>query len=99
MVPYHARYVKGFGESFKNQVRFLQPGFFVIGGWGKVIAKPENRVTVDSKHLDAYRIREPRDRDRAYGQRCSHLGAERAQSGARGEKPVRRRRELLHHIS
>ena len=56
MVPYHARYVKGFGESFKNQVRFLQPGFFVIGGWGKVIAKPENRVTVDSKHLDAYGI-------------------------------------------
>jgi len=48
--------VKGFGKVFKNQVRYLQPGFFVIGGWGKVIARPENRVTVDPKQLDAYGI-------------------------------------------
>lgn len=56
MVPYHAKYVKGFGEGFKNQVRSLQPGFFVMGGWGKVVARPENRVTVDPKRLDAYGI-------------------------------------------
>ncbi len=56
MVPYHAKYLKGFGEPFKNQVRFLQPGFFVMGGWGKVIARPENRVTVDPNHPDAYGI-------------------------------------------
>jgi choline dehydrogenase-like flavoprotein len=59
MVPYHAKYVTGFGKAFKNQVRYLQPGFFVIGGWGKVIATPENRVTVDPKHLDAYGIPVP----------------------------------------
>src|SRR5207245_10819630 len=53
MVPYHARYVKGFGESFKNQVRFLQPGFFVIGCWGKGIAKPANGGTAESEHLKA----------------------------------------------
>jgi choline dehydrogenase-like flavoprotein len=56
MVPYHAKHVKGFGGPFKNQVRFLQPGFFVIGGWGKVIARPDNRVIVDPKHPDAYGI-------------------------------------------
>ena len=56
MFPHHAYHLKGFGESFKQQVRFLQPGFFQMGGFGKVLARPENRVTVDRARTDAYGI-------------------------------------------
>jgi choline dehydrogenase-like flavoprotein len=56
MFPHHARSLKGFGKSFKEQVRFLQPGFFLIGGWGKALARHENRVTVDPNRRDAYGI-------------------------------------------
>ncbi|HLY60960.1 MAG TPA: GMC family oxidoreductase [Terriglobia bacterium] len=56
MFPHHASHVKGFGPQFKKQVRFLQPGLFQMGGFGKVLAQPENRVTVDPTHSDAYGI-------------------------------------------
>jgi choline dehydrogenase-like flavoprotein len=56
MVPRHARHVPGFGKEFKEQVRFLQPGFFQMGGFGKVLAQRDNRVTVDPTHPDAYGI-------------------------------------------
>ena len=56
MYPHHARYLKGFGKSFKEQVRYLQPGFFHMGGFGKVIARRENRVTVDPSRPDAYGV-------------------------------------------
>jgi choline dehydrogenase-like flavoprotein len=52
--PYQARSLKGFGESFKRQVRELQPGFVQMGGWGKALARPENRVTVDRNQVDTY---------------------------------------------
>jgi Choline dehydrogenase and related flavoproteins len=53
LFPYQARSLKGFGQSFKKQVRDLQPGFVQMGGWGKAMAKPENRVTVDRNRVDA----------------------------------------------
>jgi len=56
MFPRHAQYLKGFGRSFKQQVRYWQPGFFQMGGFGKVVARPENRVTVDRSRVDAYGI-------------------------------------------
>lgn len=56
LFPYQARSLKGFGLSFKRQVRDLQPGFVQMGGWGKALAKWENRVTVDPKQVDAYGI-------------------------------------------
>ncbi len=56
MFPHHARHLKGFGARFKKQVRFLQPAFVHLGGFGKVLARPENRVTVDTNRLDAYGI-------------------------------------------
>ena len=56
MYPYQADHLKGLGKSFKEQVRFLQPGFFQMGGFGKIIGRPENRVTVDSARVDAYGI-------------------------------------------
>lgn len=56
MFPHHAKYLKGFGKTFKKQVRLLQPAFFQMGGYGKALAQPENRVTVDPHQLDAYGI-------------------------------------------
>jgi choline dehydrogenase-like flavoprotein len=56
MFPHQAHHLKGFGSDFKKQVRFLQPGFFQMGGFGKVLARRENRVTVDPSHPDAYGI-------------------------------------------
>jgi choline dehydrogenase-like flavoprotein len=56
MFPHQANYLKGFGKSFKGRVRALQPGFVQMGAWGKALARPENRVTVDPRHLDAYGI-------------------------------------------
>ena len=56
MYPYHASHLRGFGKTFKEQVRFLQPGFFQMGGFGKVLGRAENRVTVDRSRLDAFGI-------------------------------------------
>ncbi len=57
--PYQAQYLKGFGADYKKQVRELQPGFFHTSGFGKVLARPENRVTVDASRPDAYGIPSP----------------------------------------
>jgi choline dehydrogenase-like flavoprotein len=56
MYPFHAQRLRGFGKSFKREVREVQPGFFEMGGFGKVVAQRENRVTVDRSRLDAYGI-------------------------------------------
>ena len=37
-------------------MRILQPGFVTLSGYGKVLARLENRVTVDPHHLDVYGI-------------------------------------------
>jgi choline dehydrogenase-like flavoprotein len=56
MFPEHARHLKGFGAGFKQQVRFLQPGFLGMDCFGKVLANPRNRVTVDRASTDVYGI-------------------------------------------
>ncbi len=56
MFPNQAYHLQGFGSPFKKEIRRLQPGFFQMGGFGKVLARRENRVTVDTNHLDAYGI-------------------------------------------
>lgn len=56
MFPHHAHHLMGFGKPFKEQVRFLQPGLFQMGGFGKVLARRENRVTVDRTRPDRYGI-------------------------------------------
>lgn len=57
--PYQAQYLKGFGAEFKKQVRSLQPAFFHTSAFGKVLSRPENRVTVDPGRADAYGIPSP----------------------------------------
>jgi choline dehydrogenase-like flavoprotein len=56
MYPFHAAHLKGFGKQFKQQVRFMQPGFLAMDAYAKGLARPENRVTIDSQRPDAYGI-------------------------------------------
>ena len=56
MFPHQAQMLRGFGKSFKERVRYLQPGFFMMGGFGKALARRENYATVDPSHPDAYGI-------------------------------------------
>ena len=59
MFPHHAHHLKGLGKSFKQQVRMLQPGFVGADCFGKVIASPNNRVTIDPKQTDTFGIPVP----------------------------------------
>ncbi len=56
VTPYHAKRIAGYGAAFKRRVRELQPGFSMLGGFGKVVARRENRVTVHPTRSDAYGI-------------------------------------------
>jgi choline dehydrogenase-like flavoprotein len=57
--PHHARHVSGFGTAFKQRVRDLQPALMQMGGFGKVVARPDNRVTVDPAQTDRHGIPVP----------------------------------------
>lgn len=59
MFPNQARYLRGYGAAFKSSVRRLQSGFLMLGGFGNVQARPENRVTVDSTKTDIHGIPVP----------------------------------------
>jgi choline dehydrogenase-like flavoprotein len=56
MYPHHALRIPGYGADFKAQVRRMQTGYLYFGWFGKVLARPENRVTVDANQRDAYGI-------------------------------------------
>ena len=55
-VPHQAKHLPGYGAAFKRRVRELQPGFSMLGGFGKVVAHRDNRVTVHPRRRDAYGI-------------------------------------------
>jgi choline dehydrogenase-like flavoprotein len=54
--PHHATRVPGIGPAFKRRVRELQPALLQMGGFGKVQARYENRVTVDPALRDPHGI-------------------------------------------
>ena len=54
--PHHATRVKGFGSGFKARVRELQPALMQLGGFGKVVAQRDNRITVDPSTVDRHGI-------------------------------------------
>ena len=56
MFPFQAYSVRGYGSAFKNKVRAMQPGYLMLGGFGKVEARAENRITVDPNTKDRYGI-------------------------------------------
>jgi choline dehydrogenase-like flavoprotein len=53
MFPNHAGRLPGYGADFKARVRRMQSGYLQMGSFGKVVAKPENRVTVDPNRKDS----------------------------------------------
>jgi choline dehydrogenase-like flavoprotein len=59
MNPRQALSLPGYGSEFKTQVRRMQPALLGFGIFTKVMARPENRVTVDRHHLDAHGIPVP----------------------------------------
>ena len=54
--PAHARAVAGFGSSYKQRVRELQPAMFQLGAWGKVEGRDVNRVMVHRETKDKWGI-------------------------------------------
>ena len=56
MFPHQALRLPGYGADFKSRVRRMQPCSLQMGWFGKVVARPGNRVTVDPNRLDAYGI-------------------------------------------
>jgi choline dehydrogenase-like flavoprotein len=57
--PFHAAGIAGFGRKWKQQVRALQPAMFQMGGLAKVLARHENRVSVDRDRTDTFGIPAP----------------------------------------
>jgi choline dehydrogenase-like flavoprotein len=56
MFPHQAHSVRGYGSAFKKRVREMESGFLMLGGFCKVTAHPDNRVTVDPNRKDAHGI-------------------------------------------
>jgi len=56
MFPHHALLMKGYGAEFKRRVRTMQPGFVMLGAFGKSTAAKQNYVSVDKNHVDAHGI-------------------------------------------
>lgn len=52
MVPAEAGRIPGYGADFKAQVRRMQSGYLMMGWFCKLVAKPENRVTIDPHRKD-----------------------------------------------
>jgi choline dehydrogenase-like flavoprotein len=57
--PHHAKDVTGFGASYKQRVRDLQPALFQAGAFGKVEHRAANRVTVHPTKTDKWGIPTP----------------------------------------
>ncbi|MGH9340790.1 MAG: GMC oxidoreductase [Acidobacteriota bacterium] len=56
MYPHHAHRLPGFGTGFKKEVKRLYPALLQMNAYGKVLARWENRVTVNPNHVDNFRI-------------------------------------------
>jgi choline dehydrogenase-like flavoprotein len=54
--PGHAHDIPGFGKAFKSSVRKYYPAHFAIGGFGEVLPRKENRITLDDTVKDAWGI-------------------------------------------
>jgi len=56
MFPRQAMLMKGYGAGFKRQVRTMQPGYLILGGYAKSMAAKQNYVSVDKNKVDAHGI-------------------------------------------
>ncbi len=99
MFPRQALRLPGYGPRFKTQVRRMQPGLLSFGIFCKVMARRENRVTVDPHRVDAHGIPIPvmhfrfgendvavwRDSNRSVEEICSNLSSQMFSTA--GDKP------------
>ncbi|MGH9324891.1 MAG: GMC family oxidoreductase [Vicinamibacteria bacterium] len=51
-----AHHVPGFGVGFKKEVKKRYPAWVSLHPFGEVLARPENRVTVDESRTDRYGV-------------------------------------------
>lgn len=56
MFPDHARALPGFGAEYKRAVKNNWPYSVGIGGWGEMLARRENHVTLDKEVRDRWGI-------------------------------------------
>jgi glucoside 3-dehydrogenase (cytochrome c) catalytic subunit len=54
--PAMAHDLPGFGKAFKSSVRKYYPAAFGLGGFGEVLPRKENRVTLDPDVKDAWNL-------------------------------------------
>lgn len=54
--PGFAHDLPGFGKAFKSSVRKYYPAQFAIGGFGEVLPRKENRITLDDTVKDAWGV-------------------------------------------
>ncbi len=54
--PQMAHELPGFGQAFKSSVRKHYPAVFGLGGFGEVLPRKENRVTLDPVVKDAWGV-------------------------------------------
>lgn len=52
--PGMAHEIRGFGKAFKSSVRKYYPAMIGLGGFGEVLPRKENRVTLDAQVKDAW---------------------------------------------
>ncbi|MGH9444645.1 MAG: GMC family oxidoreductase [Terriglobia bacterium] len=90
MFPQQASRLRGYGAAYKTRVREMETGYSMLGSFGKVVARPENRVTTDPGLSDEYGIPIPivhfrfsendwalwRDNQRSLEEICSNLKAQ-----------------------
>jgi choline dehydrogenase-like flavoprotein len=51
-----ARATPGFGADFKAQVKHRYPALMALHGFGEILPRPDNRVTVDEGRTDRYGV-------------------------------------------
>ncbi|HEV2416397.1 MAG TPA: GMC oxidoreductase, partial [Terriglobia bacterium] len=90
MFPHHASRLRGYGEAYKARVREMQPGYLMVGSFGKVESRAENYISVDPNLKDEDGIPIPvvhfrfsendaalwRDSIRSIGEICTNLKAQ-----------------------
>ena len=95
--PGMAHEISGYGKTFKSSVRKYYPAMISLGGFGEVLPRKENRVTLDPEVKDAWgipvtalrlHVRRQRDEDgEGHGghasRRCSPRPARRASRSSR----------------
>jgi len=54
--PGVAHEIPGFGKGFKSNVRKYYPSLFSLGGFGEVLPRKENRVSLDPEIKDAWGV-------------------------------------------